>query len=275
MIEVEEALDLLVNSVKTNTETEKLDILSSHGRICAEDVTAAVPVPHFPKSAMDGYAVRSQDTKDASRENPVRFKVAGEICAGDYFSPGAEPFTAVRVMTGGMVPDGYDCVIRQEDTDYGQEQAEVYVEAKPWQNYCHIGEDIEDGRKIIPRGTRLGAGHIGVLASLGIREVMVFRAPKVGIISTGAELVPLDRPIGKVGVYPSSAYTITARLKAKGIDVPFMEICTDDPKEFTHMLDERIDQADLIITTGAPLWERKTSCRKHWKKWEQKDSFKE
>ena len=106
MIEVEEALDLLVNSVKTNTETEKLDILSSHGRICAEDVTAAVPVPHFPKSAMDGYAVRSQDTKDASRENPVRFKVAGEICAGDYFSPGAEPFTAVRVMTGGMVPDG-------------------------------------------------------------------------------------------------------------------------------------------------------------------------
>lgn len=251
MIELEEALDLLVNSVKTNTKTEKLDILSAFGRICAEDVTAGIPVPHFPKSAMDGYAVRSQDTKGASKENAICFQVVGEICAGDYLSPAAEPFTAVRVMTGGIVPDGYDCVIRQEDTDYGQEHAEVYVEAKPWENYCRIGEDIEAGRHIISRGTRLGSGHIGVLASLGIPEVMVFQAPKVGIISTGNELVPLNRPIGKVGVYPSSAYTIAARLKAKGVEVSFMEICADDSERFSDMLDERIYQADVIITTGA------------------------
>lgn len=251
MIELEEALDLLVNGTKTNLKIEKLDILSAFGKICAEDVAAAMPVPHFPKSGMDGYAVRSQDTKGASKEHPVRFQVAGEICAGDYLSLEAVPFTAVRVMTGGLVPDGYDCVIRQEDTDYGQEQAEVYVEALPWQNYCRIGEDIEAGRQLISRGTRLKSGHIGILASLGIREVMVYQAPKIGIISTGNELVPIDRPIGNVGVYPSSAYTIAARLKAKGIEVPFMEICADDSKKFSDMLNERINQADVIITTGA------------------------
>ncbi|MGC4019677.1 MAG: molybdopterin molybdotransferase MoeA [Muricomes sp.] len=251
MIELEEALDLLVNSVKTNTKTEKLDILSAFGKICAEDVIAAIPVPHFPKSAMDGYAVRSQDTKGASKENAVQFQVIGEVCAGDFVSLAASPFTAVRVMTGGMVPEGYDCVIRQEDTDYGQEQVEIYVEGRQWENYCRIGEDIEAGRHIISKGTHLTSGHVGILASLGIREITVFQMPRVGIISTGNELVPLNQPISEVGVYPSSAYTIASRLKAKGIEVPFMEICGDDAQKFSDMLDERIEQADVIVTTGA------------------------
>jgi molybdopterin molybdotransferase len=251
LIELEEAVNLLVNSVKIETKTEKLDILSAYGRICAEDVTAPFPVPHFPKSGMDGYAVRSQDTKGASRETPILFQVAGEICAGDYLSIQAKPCTAVRVMTGAVVPEGYDCVIRQEDTDYGQKQAEIYVEGRPWQNYCRIGEDIQEGTCMIPRQTRLGAGHIGVLASMGIWEITVFKEPKVGIISTGNELVPLTSPLGKVGVYPSSAYAIASQLKAQGVQVSFMEICPDDAKGFSRMLDERIGQADVIITTGA------------------------
>ena len=251
MIELEEAVNLLVNSVKIETKTEKLDILSAHGRICAEDVTAPFSVPHFPKSGMDGYAVRSQDTKGASMETPIRFQVAGEICAGDYLSLQAKPCTAVRVMTGAMVPDGYDCVIRQEDTDYGQEKAEIYVEGKPWQNYCRVGEDIQAGTCIIPRQARLGAGHIGVLASMGIGEIEVLQEPKVGIISTGNELVPLTGTLGEVGVYPSSAYAIASQLKAQGVQVPFMEICPDDPQEFSRMLDEKTGQADVIITTGA------------------------
>lgn len=251
MIELEEAVDLLVNSVKIEMKTEKLDILSAFGRICGEDVTAPFPVPHFPKSGMDGYAVRSQDTKGASRETPVHFQVVGEICAGDYLDLQAKPGTAVRVMTGAMVPEGYDCVIRQEDTDYGQKQAEVYVEGRPWQNYCQIGEDIQAGTPIIPRQARLGPGHIGVLASMGIREITVLQKARVGIISTGNELVPLTGPLGKVGVYPSSAYAIAAMLKAQGVQVAFMEICPDDPQAFSRMLDERIGQTDIIITTGA------------------------
>lgn len=251
MIELEEAVDLLVNSVKIETKTEKLDILSAIGRICAEDVTAPFPVPHFPKSGMDGYAVRSQDTKGASRETPVLFQVTGEICAGDYLELEAKPGTAVRVMTGAMVPEGYDCVIRQEDTDYGQKQAEVYVEMRPWQNYCQAGEDIQAGTRIITRQSRLGPGHIGVLASMGIQEITVLKEPRVGIISTGNELMPLAGPLGKVGVYPSSAYAIAAQLKTQGVQVTFMEICPDDPDRFSFMLNEKIGQADVIITTGA------------------------
>lgn len=250
-IELEEALELLTKRVNKNTKTEKLDLLSALGRVCAEEVTARVPVPHFPKSGMDGYALRSCDTKGASRDHPIHFRVVGEICAGDEIYLTAEAFTAVRVMTGGMVPKGYDCVIRQEDTDYGQEQVEIYVEAEPWQNYCHIGEDIEAGRHIISSGTRLNAGHIGVLASLGIPEITVFTVPKVGIISTGNELRPLACPIGKVGVYPSSAYTIAAKLKSKGMDVSFMEVCADDASSFSELVNTKINEIDLLITTGA------------------------
>lgn len=251
MIELEEAVDLLVNSVKIEIKTEKRDILSAIGMICAEDVTAPFPVPHFPKSGMDGYAVRSQDTKGASRETPVLFQVIGEICAGDYLSVEAKPGTAVRIMTGAVVPEGYDCVVRQEDTDYGQKQAEVYVEMRAWQNYCQVGEDIREGIRIISRQSRLGPGHIGVLASMGIREITVLKEPRVGIISTGNELMPITGPLGKVGVYPSSAYAIAAQLKTQGVEVTFMDICPDDPDRFSLMLNEKIGQADVIITTGA------------------------
>lgn len=215
MIELEEAIELLLNSVKRKTETEKLDILSASGRISAEDVTAAFSVPHFPKSGMDGYAVRSQDTRGASEERPIHLQVIGEICAGEYLSVSARPMTAVRVMTGAVIPEGYDSVIRQEDTDYGREKASIYAEVEAGQNYCRIGEDIEAGNLIIPRYTRLDAGHIGVLASMGIMEIEVFQRLEVGIISTGSELVPLARSLGKVGVYPSSAYALAAKLRNK------------------------------------------------------------
>ncbi|MFT4106947.1 MAG: molybdopterin molybdotransferase MoeA [Lacrimispora sp.] len=251
MIELEEAIDLLVNSVKSKTETERLDILSASGRIAAEDVTALFPVPHFPKSGMDGYAVRSQDTRGASKETPIHLQVIGEICAGEYLSVSAKPMTAVRVMTGALIPEGYDSVIRQEDTDYGKEKSAIYAEVRAGQNYCGIGEDIEAKSLIIPRSTRLEAGHIGVLASMGIMEIEVFQKLEVGIISTGSELVPLAGSLGKVGVYPSSAYALAAKLKEQGAQVTFMEICPDDPELFFSMLDQKIGQADVIITTGA------------------------
>ncbi len=251
MIELEEAIDLLINSVKSKTETEKLDILSASGRIAAEDVTASFSVPHFPKSGMDGYAVRSQDTRGASEETPIHVQVIGEICAGEFLSVSAKPMTAVRVMTGGLIPEGYDSVIRQEDTDYGKEHVALYEEIRPGQNYCRIGEDIEAGSLVISRHTRLEAGHIGVLASMGIMEIEVFQRLEVGIISTGSELVPLAGSLGKVGVYPSSAYALAAKLKEQGVFVAFMQICPDNPEVFTSMLDQKISQADVIITTGA------------------------
>ena len=251
MIELEEAIELLLNSVKSKTETERLDILSASGRISAEDVTAAFSVPHFPKSGMDGYAVRSQDTRGASEEMPIYLQVIGEICAGEYLSVSAKPMTAVRVMTGAVIPEGYDSVIRQEDTDYGREKAAIYAEVEAGQNYCRIGEDIEAGNLIIPRHTRLDAGHIGVLASMGIMEIEVFQRLEVGIISTGSELVPLAGSLGKVGVYPSSAYALAAKLKEQGAQVAFMEICPDDPDLFFAMLNQKTGQADVIITTGA------------------------
>ena len=167
------------------------------GRILAEEVRAPFNVPHFPKSAMDGYAVHSEDVKDASPERPVVLTVAGEILAGDDPAGPITDFsgsrgTAVRIMTGAAIPDGYDAVVKQEDTDYGETKVTVYHGVSPFMNYCKVGEDIKEGSIVLPKGRRIGRVEAGVLASLGISKIMVVRPIRVSILSTGSELIELS-----------------------------------------------------------------------------------
>ena len=121
MMEIEECLRRLLDEIKVKEDTMMVHITECAGMVLGRDVVAEMMVPPFPKSAMDGYAVRAEDIAGASRENPVKLKVVGELLAGDYKEIPYEKNTAVRVMTGSYVPEGFDGVIRQEDTDYGEE----------------------------------------------------------------------------------------------------------------------------------------------------------
>lgn len=251
MIQVEEAITLLTQATPIQTETETVDILSGVGRVTAEDLHSAIAVPPFAKSAMDGYALRSEDSRGASREHPVLLRVVGELCAGDARQFSAGQGTAVRIMTGGAIPAGYDCVLMQEDSDYGQDTVAIYRELAPWANYCPLGEDLLPGQLVVPTHTRLTSRHIGVLASMGIPNVKVLRPYRVGIVATGDELVPPGSPLGPAQLYNSSSYTIAAQLKTAGVEVAFLELCRDDPDAFCQLIRERMGQVDLVITTGA------------------------
>ena len=241
-MELEEALELLLSEITPVTDSETVPLPAASGRIFSETVTAKVPVPSFPKAAMDGYAVKAEETDGASPEKPVRLTVMGESLAGKPWKGSAEPRkegaekdstgtaiektgasettgTAVRIMTGAEVPRGYDAVVRQEDTDYGTEAVEIYKGVTAYTNYCKVGEDIREGQELLLAGRRIGRIEAGVLASLGMAEVKVRRPLRITILSTGTELYEPGTPLKEGGIYSSIAYTLSASLNRAGFQV--------------------------------------------------------
>lgn len=146
MIEYNEAIKVLEKNIEQQKKTEEIHILDSYGYIVAEDIYSSISVPSFPKSAMDGYAVCSEDIINAEKDIPVKLKVAGKIIAGDSHVIQGKKGQAVRIMTGGRIPDGFDCVVKQEDTDYGRDTVNIFTSLTPYSNYCKIGEDIQEGQ---------------------------------------------------------------------------------------------------------------------------------
>lgn len=136
-IQLEQAVELLQENCLPVTETEKLTIDDAAGRIIAQDITARINQPPFPRSPLDGYALRAEDTVGASKENPVALKVIDQVYAGGWSDREVRPGTAIRIMTGAPIPGGADCILMQEDTDYGMDTVKIYRSLKAWQNYCY------------------------------------------------------------------------------------------------------------------------------------------
>lgn len=149
MIEYSKAIKILEKNIEYQKKTEEIHILDSYGYIIAEDIYSSISVPSFPKSAMDGYAVCSEDIINAEKEAPIKLKVTGKITAGDSHVLFGKKGQAVRIMTGGRIPDGFDCVVKQEDTDYGKDEVNVFTSLALYSNYCKIGEDIQKGQLVI------------------------------------------------------------------------------------------------------------------------------
>lgn len=250
MKELEECLEALLAEVKPIEKTEYVALTDACDRILGEDIVAQMMIPPYPKSAMDGYAVRAEDTSGADREHPVTLQIVGELFAGDCAEIPYEEGCAVRVMTGSYVPEGYDAVIRQEDTDYGEKQVQIYREITAGTNYCCVGEDIREGEQILARWTHLRALHMGLLASLGIYKVPVCERIKCSILSTGSELMAPGTPLLPGKIYNSIAYMLRASMERQGIQVPFTEICRDDKELLKEKIQQCLKTADIVITTG-------------------------
>jgi molybdopterin molybdotransferase len=248
--EIEECREKLLAKIKPQQAVENIQLSECVGRVTAEDIYAGMNVPPFPKSAMDGYAVRSSDIHGASKESPITLKVAGELLAGDYEEIPYEAGTAVRVMTGSFIPEGYDAVIRQEDTDYGMDTVEIYSYIKEYTNYCKIGEDIEEGECVLQKGTRIFPGHVALLASLGIVEVPVYKKARIAIISTGTELFEAGGSLKPGKIYNSIAYMLSASIRSEKLDVVIMETCSDDEAALEEKINHAVKNADFVITTG-------------------------
>ncbi len=250
MIEVEEGILLFEKEIVPKKGTLVVPLAEAAGKVLAEKITAPFGVPHFPKSAMDGYAVHHGDVTDATKENPVTLKVQGELCAGDYRKYKYMPGTAIRVMTGAYVPEGYTAVVKQEDTDYGEENVQVCGSVKEYQNYCKVGEDISEGTTVLEVGEFLKPAHIGLLASLGINTVKVTEPVKVAILSTGSELLEMSSRLQPGKIYNSISYMLSASVKKAGFTVVSTQICRDEEPLLKEALAEAVEIADVVITTG-------------------------
>ena len=247
---LEQAISLLKEKAKAKNKVIKLPLTMAGGRILAKDIIAPFSQPPFDRSPLDGYAFAAADSTGASKETPARLKVIGEVCAGGYFEGEVKSGEAVRIMTGAPIPKGCDCVLRQEDTNYGEEVVELYVPLKPYSNYCYKGEDIKEGITLLQKGQKLSAITLGVLASMGIEEVEVLEKVKVGLICTGDELMPLDRPLLPGKIYNSNGYMIAERIRELGLEVEVIYQCEDTAGKVADKIKMLYDKIDLVVTTG-------------------------
>ena len=256
MISVEEALNKVLHYIKV-LEPERKPILDCLGQVLAEDIYSTIDVPPLDNSAMDGYALRAEDTRGASESSPRYLVVVGEVAAGSMPTKEVRPGTAIRIMTGAPLPEGADAVVRFEDTDEVSHKSSkkdlshigILCEAKKGLNVRCRGEDIARGNLVLGRGQVLRPQEIGVLASLGHSTALVIRRPIVAILATGDELIGVDQPLAPGQIYNSNTYTIAAEVSRYGGIPKILGIGRDSVQSLTEKIDEGLD-ADMLITSG-------------------------
>lgn len=230
-------------------------LFAAHGLVLAQDVTAALPVPPWTNSAMDGYAVRARDTESAVPQAPVILPVAGDVPAGTAPAP-LVPGTAQRIMTGAMLPENADAVVKVEDTDQAPgphpppAEVGIRVAARPGLNVRQAGEDVGIGDSVLTAGTFMTATAVASLASVGLSAVRAFPRPRVAVVSTGAELVEPGQEL-PAGAIPDSNSLLLAGLVAEhGARLASVSRSVDTAESLATALIEAARGADLIVTSG-------------------------
>jgi molybdopterin molybdotransferase len=216
----------------------------------AEDVVSPLSLPVFDNSAMDGYAVHFRDVAEATEERPVHLPVLGAIAAGDGTASVLEPGTAMRIMTGARVPEGCTAVVPIEWTDNGRESVLVQRAPTDGQHVRRAGEDVRRGDRVLREGDLVGPRQVGLLASVGLNQVLARPRPRVVIMSTGSELVEPGQPLAPGQIHDSNSYLLAAAARAAGA-IPFRVNATgDDVRAFTDALSDQLVRADVIVTSG-------------------------
>lgn len=248
-ITLEEALEILLKE-SPPIESIHVPLLESLGDVLAEDIFCDVDMPPFDKSPLDGYAVRSEDIKNASRDEPVTLEVIDFIPAGYVPQKKISQNKAVRIMTGAKLPEGADVVIRFEDTDFTDKEVKIYDSYPSGANISRMGEDMEVGDIVLRAGSVIDAPEIGILATLGKGYVHVYRKPRVAILATGSELLEIQQPLTEGKIRNSNSYTIAAQVKKLGAKPLMLGICDDDIETIKSKLKSTLGWADIIVTTG-------------------------
>ena len=248
-ISLEQALNILMDHV-THGKTERKTLEDCLGLVLSEDVYALLDMPPFSRSAQDGYALCSKDSIGATGENPVKLKVTGKIYAGDHLDVQVRPGEAVRIMTGAMVPAGADCVLRQEDTDEGEDVVQIYKEVEPGCSICFKGEEYKKGHTLLHAGTKIDAAALAVASGNGIMELPVYRRVKAAVVSSGSEVVEPGTPLTPGKIYNTNTVYMKARLHQLGAQVMMSRTVGDELEIMEEALKEAANQAELVITTG-------------------------
>ena len=232
-------------------DAEDVDLRSARDRILAISVTSHLDFPHWDNSAMDGYAVRFEDVKSASADQPITLAIVEEIPAGHQPQRSVQPGQAARIMTGSMLPSGADTVVMQEEAS--RKAGQVLILSPPVEPQAfvrHRGAFYQAGAPLLPAGLVLKAPEIAVLAAAQCNQVRVFRRPRVAILSTGSELVTPDQALQPGQIVDSNQYAIAALVEQLGGEAILLGIVADRPEALKSAISEAMSIADIVLSSG-------------------------
>ncbi|UOF92074.1 molybdopterin molybdotransferase MoeA [Fodinisporobacter ferrooxydans] len=253
---IDEAVQMILQHV-CSAGAHLLNLPETEGHILAEDLYASTDVPHFSKSMMDGFAIRSEDVQDASFSSPVTLKVIDEVMAGEVSSCRLQPGEAIRIMTGAPIPAGADAVCRFEQTRDGFKQnireVAILTPVRAGESISFCGEDIQKGQLLLSEGSQIGPSEASILATFGIADVPVFKKPRVGIVSTGSELVDYRSTAEEVsdGKLRNSNSILVSQLIQQHGGIPrIYPYVSDDPEALQERLRSMLEREDIVVFTG-------------------------
>ena len=259
LLNVDAALENILATVRL-LPAETITLAEAHGRVIAEDIISPIDLPPFDNSAMDGYALRHEDSAGASRPNPIALAVVMDIPAGSAPTEQLQPGCAARIMTGAPVPAGADAVIPVEDTDddwakgdssAAPAQVQLFRSLRPGENIRRAGENIARGDSVMRAGTVIGPAEIGMLAGIGCAKVAVIRQPKVVILSSGDELVDIHHQLEPGQIRDTNSYTLAGLVRQAG-GIPIrLPIAADTLPSIRALYRRALEiNPDMVISTA-------------------------
>lgn len=247
---VEKASESFVESLHIQpTVSEVIDLERAYGRVLAESITSPVDIPPFNRAAMDGYALRAGDTFGAS-STPVLLKVVGEVRPGQRPVIAIGPGEAIRIQTGGEMPQGADAVVEVERTREEGEYVEISVQVAPFRNVSKVGEDVKANEVVLAGGTVIGPFEIGLLSEMNMKQVEVTKKPMVTMISTGRELIEVGDELRGGSIVNSIRWMVRAMVEEVGGSFSYAGLAGDDPTELARIMDESLTSTDVMLTSG-------------------------
>lgn len=248
-IELEQAQALLRHRLSTLPAAE-LPLGKALHCTLAQDIVATIDQPPFPRSPFDGYALKAADSVGASEETPAHLKVVGRSFAGAPAAVALGQGEAVRIMTGGCIPKGADCVIKQEETDCGEALVAVFRQLSSQENYCHQGEDFQKGAVLVPQGTQVTAAVAAVAAASGYAAVRCVPRVRAALLSTGDELQQPGTPLPAGHIYDANSAYLAARLAELHVHTTCAAPAADDMEALMAGIRQGLHAADCLIITG-------------------------
>lgn len=248
LMPLKNALDIINNiAVKLNTEIIPID--DAYNRILAEDVVASFDSPSFERSAMDGYALKSEDTFGISESNPAHLKIIDRIGAGKLSEVALNHGEAVKIATGAPIPQGANGVVMEEYTHEDGDNLEIFISITPGENVSPAAEDFKKGDLLLKSPKQLRPQDVGIIASSGYPQISVFKKPKIGIMTTGNELIMPGNEIKDAQIINSNYFTVKA-LAESTLAIPEVFHCNDSAEEVKEEIKKLIQSYDAVITTG-------------------------
>jgi molybdopterin molybdotransferase len=251
----DEALAKLFAHLPVNPPTEIISTAQALNRITAEEIRSPESLPAFPRSTMDGYAVRAQDTFGASQSLPAYLTVVGEVPMGGAPTFNLHPTQAALIHTGGMIPNGADAVVQIEVTQKSQaDEIEVLKAVAPGENVLQPGDDVADGQTLFPRGHLLRPQDLGGLAALGFTRVAVGRRPRIALLATGDEVVDPDSPVGPGQVRDINSFSVSGLIERAGGVAVRRGIASDNFESLRSAAESALAECDgLVLSAGSSV----------------------